>query len=206
MSIIEYIFRKGRTEAITHPIIIEPEIVFPDTLSARDISLFIESNGSGYCVSTFNYMKESYIDPYSRLNTSYSRMSHIFYKESSYKGIETGYIEYTVELREHPDFINWCYSSTPTYRSKYLYAIVKDELLICVIDGNTIKTSTGDEYSLYKFDSIPTGLRRILITVITNHNTKIKKERIRISDVIDAYHSKVAKQKEQIQNILEGIE
>lgn len=76
---------------------------------------------------------------------------------------------------------------------------------MCVIDGHIIKTSVGDEYSLYKFDSIPNGLRDILIKVITTHNVKILAERSRLSSVNNEYAEKVKNQKDRIQSMLNGI-
>lgn len=189
MGLLEYIFRRGRTEVIQHSVACTPEIVFPDTLSTTDIKLFIDTKDS--CFISYDYIQSSYSDPYHILNTSYSRLGNTLYRKDSYKDIETGYIEYTVDLLE--------------VNRKYLYAIVKDGLLLCVIDGYIIKTSVGDEYSLYMFDSIPNGLRDILIKVITNHNVKILAERSkRLSDNIE-YDEKIKNQKDRIQNMLNGI-
>lgn len=206
MSVLEYIFRRGRTEVIKHSVVSTPDIVFPDTLSTTDIKLFIDTKDS--CFILYDYIQSSYSDPYHVLNTSYSRLGNTLYRKNSYRDIETGYIEYTVDLREvnrkYMDFDYGRYTSNDYYETKYLYAIVKDELLLCVIDGYIIKTSVGDEYSLYKFDSIPNGLRDILIKVITNHNVKILAERSRISSVNIEYAEKVKNQKNLIQTMLNG--
>lgn len=207
MSVLEYIFRRGRTEVIKHSVVSTPEIVFPDTLSNADIKLFIDTKDS--CFILYDYIQSSYSDPYHVLNTSYSRLGNTLYMKDSYKDIESGYIEYTVDLREvnrkYMPFDYGRYTSNSYYESKYLYAIVKDGLLLCVIDGHIIKTSVGDEYSLYKFDSIPNGLRDILIKVITNHNVKILAERSRLSSVNNEYAEKVKNQKDRIQSMLNGI-
>lgn len=135
-------------------------------------------------------------------------LGNTLYRKDIYKDIETGYIEYTVDLREvnrkYMDFDYGCYTSNNYYETKYLYAIVKDELLLCVIDGYIIKTSVGDEYSLYKFDSIPNGLRDILIKVITNYNVKILAARSRILNANIEYDERVKNQKDRIQTMLYG--
>lgn len=195
MGVLEYIFRRGRTEVIQHSVACTPEIVFPDTLSTTDIKLFIDTKDS--CFILYDYIQSSYSDPYHILNTSYSRLCNTLYRKDSYKDIETGYIEYTD--------MNFGYSRYTSNDYKYLYAIVKDGLLLCVIDGYIIKTSVGDEYSLYMFDSIPNGLRDILIKVITIHNVKILAERSRLSSVNNEYAEKVKNQKDRIQSMLNGI-
>lgn len=206
MGVLEYIFRRGRTEVIQHSVACASEIVFPDTLSPTDIKLFIDTIGNGFFI--YDCIQSSYNDPYKALYSSYSRLGNTLYRKDIYKDIETGYIEYTVDLREvnrkYMDFDYGRYTSNNYYETKYLYAIVKDELLLCVIDGYIIKTSVGDEYSLYKFDSIPNGLRDILIKVITNYNVKILAARSRILNANIEYDERVKNQKERIQNMLNG--
>lgn len=207
MSVLEYIRKRGRTEVIKHPVVLPPEIVYPDRLISEDIKLFIDTNGSGNSICVHNYIHESYIDPYHMLDDSYKKLGRTFYNSASYNDLDIGYIEYTVDLRQNPNYAYLGYAGCTSYdyyASKYLYAIVTDGLLLCVIDDYMIKTSTGNEYSFYEFDSIPSGLRGILIKVITNHNRKIIEERSRVLRDNNEYAVRVKNQKERIQNILNG--